>query len=276
MQFLLVRAAVMLCFGIGCEGFVSSDEPTPAVDSRLDYLLTRLQALTVQAGERPTVLQSKPLFRWQNPVSGANGAICVWTLQERPVVLSKSHLNDRKQHYVESLVAVSPQPIQVDKGSQSYWSSPKCDTPPATLMDANVPADTERMRLTQMRDIARQYRVTSHWGEDNRSEWELRLLTTPLYRYRSPETDVIDGAVFAYVQGTNPEAVVIVEAVSTPAGNRWQALPHRLTGYAIKAWYRNQLVLDVPYIQHAPNNLAFFNQYERLQPYPFQVVPRGP
>jgi hypothetical protein len=96
-------------------------------------------------------------------------------------------------------------------------------------------------------------------------------LSTPLHRYSSPDAGVIDGAIFGYAQGTNPEAVLVVEAVSSSQGNYWEAYPVRLSGYAIKGWLDDQQVLDVPYLQKTPGNLPFFHRYERPQPYPFPM-----
>ncbi|HEX5447217.1 MAG TPA: hypothetical protein VFW87_25605 [Pirellulales bacterium] len=53
---------------------------------------------------------------------------------------------------------------------------------------------------------------------------ELRLLTTPLYRYESADPAVIDGALFAFVcnVGTDPEIFLLLEAREEPGGPRWQ------------------------------------------------------
>lgn len=267
----------VICYSLCLIGTVCGEDPQPSADPHFEYLLKRLQALTLRIEEREAALQPKPLFRWQNPVSGADGAVFLWTLHDRPVALAKTHLNDQKTHYVETLVSVTPKPFQVDKEAQRYWSSPGGDGKPTVMKVAEPPAVAAGVRLTQMRAIARSYRFTSFWGEENRSEWELRLLSTPLYRYRSPDAGVIDGAIFGFAQGTNPEAIVVIEAIETPTGTHWESVPQRLSGYAIKAWRDDELVLDVPYLQRTPNNLSFFHLYERPVPYPFpKAEPKAP
>ena len=269
MQRAFFLSVSLVCCGLSGTASLRGEDPKPEADPHFEYLLKRLEALTVRLDDREAALQRKPLFRWQNPVSGADGAVFVWTLQDRPVALAKTHLNDQKTHYVETMVAVTPKPFHVEKDSQGYWSPPGSGVKPAVVKDVDPPAEAVGVRLTQMRAIARNYRFTSFWGEENRSEWELRLLSTPLHRYRNPAAGVIDGAIFGFAQGTNPEAIVVIEAIETLTGKHWEAVPQRLSGYAIKAWREDELVLDVPYLQRTPNNLSFFHLYERPMPYPF-------
>jgi hypothetical protein len=47
--------------------------------------------------------------------------------------------------------------------------------------------------MAQMREIARRFTMVDHWGLKDPTDWQLRLLTTPLYRYESPEHQVVDG-----------------------------------------------------------------------------------
>ena len=255
---------------------IRAEDPKSEDDPHFQYVLKRLQVMTLKVGDREAELQSKPLFRWQNPVSGADGAVFVWSVEDRPIALAKAHVNDIKQHYVETLVAISPKPFHVDRKQPRDWLPPGSDAKAVVIKDVDAPADAVGVRLTQMRAIARKYRFTSMWGEENRSEWELRLLSTPLYRYRSLENGVIDGAIFGYAQGTNPEAVVVIEAISTDTGKHWEASPQRLSGYAIKAWRDEQIVFDAPYLQKTSSNLSFFHLYEQPRPYPFPMATKDP
>jgi len=50
---------------------------------------------------------------------------------------------------------------------------------------------------------------------------QLRLLTTPVYRY-ADAAEVLDGALFAFVQGTNPEVLLLIEAPQGESPGRWQ------------------------------------------------------
>jgi hypothetical protein len=76
------------------------------------------------------------------------------------------------------------------------------------LSKAPSPGDSEVIRLAQMREIARRFTaVQTYRGQ----QIELRLLPQPIDRYHDKERRVRDGAVFAFVNGTNPEMGMIVE-----------------------------------------------------------------
>jgi hypothetical protein len=58
-----------------------------------------------------------------------------------------------------------------------------------------------------MKEIARRFhcRLSGNGPEDQ----DLRLLPSPIYGYNSDQADVLDGALFAYVQGTDPEVILM-------------------------------------------------------------------
>ncbi|HJT33035.1 MAG TPA: hypothetical protein VJ783_13420 [Pirellulales bacterium] len=77
---------------------------------------------------------------------------------------------------------------------------------------APPPADKEAVRLRQLKDIARLFAAHEIWDPD-RSRYELRLLVQPVHRYSDPEEGIHDGAVFVFAHGTNPECLLLTEAV---------------------------------------------------------------
>ena len=98
------------------------------------------------------------------------------------------------------------------------------------------PAATAGARLSQMRSLCRRIEVVGIWGENEPSEWSLRMLTTPVHRYQSEPDRILDGAVFVFTQGgTNPEAIGLIELIETDAGPRWQVAVTPLSHYAVRA-----------------------------------------
>ena len=65
-------------------------------------------------------------------------------------------------------------------------------------------------RLRQMRHYAGEF--TSDQTRRDGITRDNRLLTQPIYRYRGTESPLIDGAVFVFAQGTNPEVYLLLEA----------------------------------------------------------------
>jgi hypothetical protein len=86
----------------------------------------------------------------------------------------------------------------------------------AHLEDGPTPAALAVARLVQMRGIAEQFsaaddfRISAADAEPTRHE--LRMLPKPVYRYADESAGIRDGAVFAFVHGTDPEVFLILEA----------------------------------------------------------------
>jgi hypothetical protein len=90
------------------------------------------------------------------------------------------------------------------------------------LPDAPKPAATATARLVQMRQLARRFTAKERLKMDS---IECRLLTQPIDRYQSAAEKIVDGAIFAYANGTNPELGVVLES----DGERWLYGVFRLT-----------------------------------------------
>jgi hypothetical protein len=256
-------------------GWCFGEEPSATAQrsAKLDFLTEKWKGVQVHPTGRPEAayrFQEAPLFRWQNPISGADGAVFAWTSGGRPVLLCKTHVNDKTRGYIASTVSIAREPIVAARDGTPFWKPAEAGIVPKTVEDAAPPAGTENVRLVQMRAIARRYLLESNWGEKDPTEWQLRLLPSPLMRYTSPDHGVIDGAIFGYAQGTNPEAIVIIEAIGGDNEPEWQSAPARLSGYAIRGEFDSRKVLDVPQILVTRDNETYRHQYQRLTPYPFE------
>jgi len=72
------------------------------------------------------------------------------------------------------------------------------------------------------------------------------MLAQPIYRYESEDPQVLDGGVFAFVQGTDPEALLMLEAVRKGDGREWHYGFVRRTSGVLDARHRGKLVWHVP------------------------------
>ena len=74
-----------------------------------------------------------------------------------------------------------------------------------------------------MKTIAERFTAAVDTSGNFANPEQLRLLTTPIYRYSATAHGILDGALFAFVQGTNPEVLMLVEADATaPAATGWR------------------------------------------------------
>jgi hypothetical protein len=192
--------------------------------------LARAQArlLNVQVGVdqlEKAVLIEQPLLRWSNPTAGSvYGEVHLWALDGRPAAIASIYrwYHPFKDSTVE-FVSVSEQPVQAREGTVTQWNSRTGGTTFRDLIDAPTPGETTRIRLSQMRSLARQFttELTDKRGGDE-VERKLRLLEQPVYRYECPSRKVIDGGLFAFVEGTDPEAWLLLEVVDAESGRAWR------------------------------------------------------
>jgi hypothetical protein len=163
-------------------------------------------------------LIEQPLLNWSNPLrSTMQGALFLWTMRGEPqFVCCTFPDNDLIVHEVQSL-AEAPVRWAHELRTQQVFAPPAHDFEP--IPDAPAPAAGRPGRLIQMRKLATRYsaEVTSP------ERTPVRLLTQPIYRY--PSSAAVDGAVFAFVQGTDPECLLLIKAV----GEDWQARVVRMT-----------------------------------------------
>ncbi len=113
---------------------------------------------------------------------------------------------------------------------------------------APKPARTAPQRLVQMRTLSRDFSALTR--NDKERRWELRLLPQPVFRYESTDPVILDGAVFAFVTsaGTDPEAILIVEARQTAASGEpaWHYAVGRFTDLYLEVRVQGQGGLHGP------------------------------
>jgi hypothetical protein len=169
-----------------------------------------------------------------------HGAIYVWTLDGGPEAIASFWSTDVAGNSAMRDVTHEFQSLSLGqlasrhvarvggKGPVPDW---KPDRPGAELhflAEAPAPAKSAPARLVQMRRLAQGFsaKITANSKETTS---DLRLLPQPLMRYSSPSAKVIDGAMFAFVQATDPELILMIEARETVDGPRWHYAAARFT-----------------------------------------------
>ncbi len=174
-------------------------------------------------GNQQLELQSKPLLNWSNPERKTPaGGLFLWTLGGRPQVALclYPNLNQKVDLEFQSLALW---PLVAHDGSSTVWNPTEAGIEMQPLTDAPTPAATTLGRLRQMRQMSRQF--SAKLVPPNRTEIPLRMLATPLYRFAPPiaSSKYVDGALFSFVQATDPEVLLLIEAVKDGRDElRWQ------------------------------------------------------
>ena len=194
----------------------------------LPIYLKEAEAYSVAVASAPKTaleLKKEPVFEWQNLIRDGvqQGAIFLWLRDGRPAaigcIFSHPFMKGRKINH--ELHALDPERLLVTRDADNQWK-PEVGLARKELADAPAPAATPGARLIQMKKLAAEF--SGHSLDKEKERLELRLLPTPLYRYPTAKTGVIDGALFSLVSnaGTDPEVLIVLEARAEGGKVRWE------------------------------------------------------
>jgi hypothetical protein len=184
----------------------------------------------------------KAIQRWTNVSRDpfGEGVLVVWF--DRGLPICTTHIYPWQDNLNHECIGVSRDPfVIVDERGSELWKPRKSGAEFVKLPGAETPADRPVERARQLKAIASRFSATLlGWNPDNSDREELRMLDRPLHRYtglpKNRPHGVIDGAIFAFVQGTDPEVLLIVEALENDKGERsWQYAAVRATSGELNA-----------------------------------------
>ena len=205
-------------------------------------------------------LVPEPILQWSQPVrGGADGAVFVWTLAGRPITIGTLFIwpqDDGSQGVAHELHSLSQSPL-IATWRDRKWTPPQDSIVWMPVPAAPAPAAKAEQRLRQMRDLARQFSGESYDKSDRK--WDLRPLARPIYRYaldhkqepdRKQEAlaanrEVLDGALFGFVEGTDLEIVLSIQARKTTAGYRWEYALSRMSDFRLIAKLADKPIWEV-------------------------------
>lgn len=212
-------------------------------EAAASYAITR-------EGDPPTQLQlvPDPALRWNNPLRIAyDGAVFVWVADGRPEVVACFFRNVRRgvppmeHHEFQSLSEAS---LTAETRDGRMWISRQPGIALKPIPHAPAPAADPAGRLRQLRTLARQFQA-GYVTEDKSRGVSLRLLPQPLHHCASTRPDQPDSAVFAFVQATDPEALLVIETRSASGTPAWQYSFARMSTRGLRGWHKDELVWEV-------------------------------
>ena len=205
----------------------------------------------------PLKLRPQPLMYWTSPTRfDSIGGIFLWTRDGRPKAYCGAFL--RLEKPVNTLHrefhSLTKEPLTTDFDEKRIWGPTSQGVKFRLVPDAKPPAASPVARLRQMKRIASQFsiRILNH---DSTRE-TLRVLPRPIYRYTDSNSGLIDGAIIAFVQGTDPEALLLVEARSSAKARRWHYAIARCTSWSVTARLADDVVYDVPLYNFTERDLS--------------------
>jgi hypothetical protein len=188
---------------------------------------------------------AKPILalRWANNARGSeDGMTILYVHAGRPLAAACLYPWDKR--LIHDFQSLSREKIVARKDGALVWQPQESSVEYAPIPDAPAPAETPTQRLRQLKSLAEQFQSAMlGWKADSTDREELRLLTRPLYRYEPKSGPVIDGAVFAFVMGTDPESLLLIEAVKGDDGKpTWQFAFARRTSGELEGRHQDKVV----------------------------------
>ena len=243
----------------------------------LPIYLKEVEAYSIaieSAPKKALELKKEPVFEWSNPARdrGQHGNVFLWLRAGRPAALacifSHPHNKLPGRNINHELHALDPEKLLVTRDAYNQWK-PEAGLARTELTDAPAPAETPAARLPQMKKLAADF--TGYTIDREKKRWELRLLPTPLYRYPSAKTGVIDGALFGLVTnaGTDPEVLLLIEVREEGGKTRYEYACGRFTDLELRVQRKDKEVFSsVP----GETNTPFHDPQHLYRLYPEKVV----
>ena len=164
-----------------------------------------------------------PLLRWNDPARKdapiKDGALWAWGTKGRPTALLTQE-SYGGQWVCELISASTADRVAVVTDHGWRWSPEEPGLQLFEFKSAPSLAESAPVRLAQMRALARRFEIVQIGHDD--TVYKLRFMPQPIHRYDDTSTGLIDGALFAYAWGTNPETIVVVECQRKQSQNTWR------------------------------------------------------
>lgn len=196
--------------------------------------------IALAGGERLELVR-EPVLRWSNPVVGEiHGNVYLWVRDGRPLVVASLHKwFSPKTVFEHEFQSLAEGPLRATFHGAPAWETSGPGLHFADLPGAGAPAGTEAQRLFQMKQFVKEFAVTKKAYDGTESE--LRLLAQPVARYAVPKNGIVQGAMFTFVQGTDPDLFLLIEARGENAASvRWQIAAARMTAAEVRLRHRDK------------------------------------
>jgi hypothetical protein len=253
MRWLGIRICMMATMGLAVVAGVAAradDESTKALaepKTLREYIDTASTSWyevfpNAEAKEPAKVLAT---LRWANNVRGSDDGVTVLFVHDG-VPLSAACVFPWRKRLYHCFESLSRDKIVARHEGTVIWEPQEPGVKFVDFPDAPAVEESRPARLRQMKAFAERFQANmTVKTADSTNREELRLLPRPLFRYEPKSETVIDGAVFAFVMGTDPEVLLQVEAVLVDGKNTWQYAFARRTFCRLECTLDKTVVWDV-------------------------------
>jgi hypothetical protein len=181
-------------------------------------------------------LLSEAVLRYSDNTRQNNEAsLWIWGTAGRPsaIMAIEFYPNQRLgPRWLYEIASLSTGRICAERGADLKWTAKEPGLKLQPIVNAELPASQPNRRLAQMKSMRDRFSAYERATVEGRIE--LRPLTSPLHRYSDSALGVVDGAIFSFANGTNPEVLLVLEATESDDKAGWNYGFVQLTGEAVK------------------------------------------
>lgn len=229
--------AILLLVGIAFTALqTTAQEPPVAPDdaekAQLQIAARHVTQLTIRVldGEgEVAALVDRPLLSFGDPArTASHGTLWAFGTHGRPDAFMKLWQGTENQTFwYQSLIRSGDRRLLLALPGGQSWRPPQEKVARTPIADADPPSASRPGRLRQLKSLAMRFNAYEV-GDPDRARFELRLLVQPVHRYDDGDNGIQDGAVFVMAHGTNPEMILLIEALGSAidrAGWHFSAFP---------------------------------------------------
>jgi hypothetical protein len=188
------------------------------------------------------------VLKWTNPAAGrVYGNTYIWLQGGRPAAVGCLYRYFHPyQSFDGELTALTGTKLVAKRDDKVMWR-PKDEWKWHAIPGSGVPATTAAQRSIQMRTLAAEFVVevldtrNVPKGEDQTP----RLLPKPLHRYDAERTKTLDGGLFAFVIGTDPELMLLLECDTAAEKPEWRFGIGRMNRDVMRLKRKDSIVWEV-------------------------------
>lgn len=229
----------------------TADEPTvdqPTADQMKSMFAAAASEFTAidQETQEQFNFITQSVSNWSNPERKTlSGGLYFWTRESRPVIALSVYLGDQGNYQFE-FQSLTDRSFKLQRNQQPAWRPAEAGIVWKPLdITKWSPHKSPLVRRRQMKQIASEFQAKL--VQPKRPEIALRLQAAPLYRYPADKLPAAcqDGAVFCFVQGTDPEVFLMIEAVENQTGElSFRYALARITMVQIQVHRSSELVFE--------------------------------
>jgi hypothetical protein len=245
------------------DGEAGADLRTARLQQMHD-VIERVEALSGPSGTRkPMERVPQPILRFSDVARDhEDGTLWIWGRTGRPIAILELYRNFGADAWVMTMSSLSTGQFRLQGRSGWAWESESPGLAFQSFASAPAPAAKRASRLRQMKQLAMRLSAHQFWDPNNQRS-ELRLLPRPVHRYQDAAAGLLDGALFLFCHSTNPELIVILEAVQHErAAPTWQYALARLGHAEFHAAMDGREVWKVPRVKLLSPRDPYYQVFE--------------